>query len=83
MSLKKSDKIPINQYIIKLAETDKLEIIGKTLLFINNQLKKQLIIKDNDKKTRENILKFLTVLSRYEQIRDYFEDELKFDIKDI
>ena len=75
-------KINVNKYIISIYEKGEKEIILKTFKFINQFLKKQLEVENNEEKTNEGIIKFLVKLSYYEKIKDALED-LNISVKDI
>ena len=75
-------KINVNKYIISIYEKGEKEIILKTFKFINQFLKKQLEVENNEEKTNEGIIKFLVKLSCYEKIKDALED-LNISVKDI
>lgn len=73
----KGQTIPGNQYIINLFEKGSSEIIIKILIFVSKKLSERM------KLMNEKNYNFLTNTGQFEQIKNYFEDELKFDTKEI
>lgn len=76
------DQINVNKQIIKIYEQGNKEIIIKTVKFINQFVKNQIEVSDNEEKTAERIFKFLFELSHYERIKEALED-LAISVKDI
>ncbi len=75
-------KINVNKHIISIYDRDKKEIIIKTFKFINQFVEKQLEVENNEEKTTEGMIKFLSKLSCYEKIKDALDD-LDITVKDI
>ena len=75
-------KINVNKHIIDIYERGKKEIIIKTFKFINQFVEKQLEVENNEEKTTEGLIKFLSKLSCYEKIRDALDD-LDINVTDI
>lgn len=71
---KYNEKINVNLKIIKLFEEGDKEIILKTFKYLNEFVDKQIEVENNDKKTMEKLVKFLTTLSHYEKIKELLED---------
>ncbi|TAF05383.1 MAG: abortive phage infection protein [Nostocales cyanobacterium] len=82
LKAKFNDKINVNKQIIKIYEQGNEEIIIKTFKFINQFVKNQIEVSDNEEKTAERIFKFLFELSHYERIKEALED-LEISVKDI
>ncbi|MBD2178549.1 AIPR family protein [Pseudanabaena sp. FACHB-1998] len=75
-------KLNVNKYIINTYEKNEKESILKTFKFIDQFVRKQLEIENNEEKTTDGIIKFLFKLSYYERIKDALND-LDISVKDI
>ncbi|AFZ59397.1 AIPR family protein [Anabaena cylindrica FACHB-243] len=82
LKAKFNDKINVNKYIIKIYEQDDKEIIIKTVKFINQFVKRQIEVSDNEEKTTERIFKFLFEPYHYEKTKEALED-LEISVEDI
>jgi len=82
LTAKFSDKVNVNKHVIKIYEKGEKETIIKTFKFINQFVKKQVQVENNEEKTTEGMIKFLFKLSHYEKIKDSLND-LNISVPDI
>ena len=85
LQVKFGNKLNVNKYIISVYNSDnsgEKQLILKTFKFINQFVKAQLEVEDNEEKTTEGLIKFLAKLSHYEKIKDDLDD-LDISIQDI
>ena len=82
LKAKFNNDININKHIIEIYEKNEKEIIIKTFKFINQFVKNQLKVSDNEEKTTEKILNFLFKPFHYEKIKEALED-LELFVEDI
>ena len=82
LKAKFNNDINVNKHIIEIYEKNEKEIIIKTFKFINQFVKNQLKVSDNEEKTTEKILNFLFKPFHYEKIKEALED-LELFVEDI
>jgi hypothetical protein len=82
LKAKFNNNINVNKHIIEIYEKNEKEIIIKTFKFINQFVKNQLKVSDNEEKTTEKILNFLFKPFHYEKIKEALED-LELFVEDI
>lgn len=66
--------INVNKYIINIYEKNEKEIILKTFKFLSQFVEQQVEVVNNERKTTERMIKFLSNLSHYQKIYDTLED---------
>jgi hypothetical protein len=81
LQAKHGEKINVTKHIIKICEDGEIEPIFKTHRFIDKFIHKKIIV-DNEEKSGENYINFLTKPSHYEMMREELE-KLDISINDI
>lgn len=76
------ENINVNKYILDIYEKENIDIITKTFKFLNNFVKKEVEVKNDEEKTTLRTIKFLLELAHYEKIKEQLE-ELEIEPKDI
>ncbi len=74
--------VNVNKYIIKIVEKGEKLIILKIFKFLFSFTSSQLLVANNDAKTKEQIIKFFSTLSSYQKTKDALED-LEITVNDI
>lgn len=75
-------EININKQIVEIYEKGERKIILKTFMFTDRFVHEQIEVADNEEKTIERVLSFLSNLSHYQKIYDALEDT-EISVKDI
>ncbi|ALB42023.1 abortive phage infection protein [Anabaena sp. WA102] len=82
LKAKFDDRINANKYIIKIYEQDDKKIMIQTFNFIDQFVRHQVEVSDNEEKTAERIFKFLFEPAHYEKIKEALEN-LELSVEDI